>query len=46
MEILAVTPDALGTAFAGDPTKQQQWNAFIQDVAVDPGPPVDVLKVA
>lgn len=35
-EIPAVTPDALSTAFAEDPTKQQQWSAFVQDVAVDP----------
>jgi hypothetical protein len=43
---MAAMPDVLGTALAEDPTKQQQWNAFIQDVAIDPGPPVDVLKVA
>ncbi|MBK3665087.1 nucleotidyl transferase AbiEii/AbiGii toxin family protein [Bradyrhizobium diazoefficiens] len=31
-------PDALSEAFANDPTKIQQWTAFIQDVAIDPGP--------
>jgi hypothetical protein len=33
----AVKPDGLTPAFASDPTKQQQWTAFIQDVAIDPG---------
>jgi predicted nucleotidyltransferase component of viral defense system len=31
-------PDALSEAFANDPTKIQQWTAFIRDVAIDPGP--------
>lgn len=31
-------PDALSDTFASDPTKIQQWTAFIQDVAIDPGP--------
>jgi len=43
-EIPAATPDALSTAFAEDPTKQQEWNAFIQDVAIDPGSLADVVK--
>ncbi|MET4291138.1 putative nucleotidyltransferase component of viral defense system [Bradyrhizobium sp. LB8.2] len=30
-------PDALSETFANDPTKIQQWTAFIQDVAIDPG---------
>jgi predicted nucleotidyltransferase component of viral defense system len=30
-------PDALTTAFAADPQKQQQWRAFIADATVDPG---------
>lgn len=31
-------PDALSGTFAKDPTKIQQWTAFIRDVAIDPGP--------
>lgn len=30
-------PDALTPAFAADEQKQQQWRAFIGDVAFDPG---------
>ncbi|MEY3235609.1 MAG: hypothetical protein RL230_2880 [Pseudomonadota bacterium] len=30
-------PDALTPAFAADEQKQQQWRAFVKDVAVDPG---------
>lgn len=30
-------PDALTTAFATDPAKIEQWNAFKRDLAVDPG---------
>ncbi|MCP3441484.1 nucleotidyl transferase AbiEii/AbiGii toxin family protein [Bradyrhizobium sp. CCGUVB14] len=37
-EIPTVRPDALSEAFANDLTKIQQWTAFIQDVAIDPGP--------
>jgi predicted nucleotidyltransferase component of viral defense system len=37
-------PDALTSAFANDPTKIQQWTAFIQDVAIDPGPLPDVTE--
>jgi predicted nucleotidyltransferase component of viral defense system len=37
-------PDALTSAFANDPTKQQQWKAFIQHVAIDPGPLADVIE--
>lgn len=44
-EIPAATPDALSAAFAEDPTKQQQWNAFVQDVAVSPGSLADVVKM-
>jgi predicted nucleotidyltransferase component of viral defense system len=43
-EIPAITPDALTAGFADDSTKQQQWNAFVQDVAVDPGSLADVVK--
>ncbi|MCG2633083.1 nucleotidyl transferase AbiEii/AbiGii toxin family protein [Bradyrhizobium sp. WYCCWR 13023] len=37
-QIPSERPDALSETFASDPTKIQQWIAFIQDVAVDPGP--------
>jgi predicted nucleotidyltransferase component of viral defense system len=37
-------PDALTKEFATDPTKIQQWNAFIQDIAVDPGPLESVIE--
>jgi predicted nucleotidyltransferase component of viral defense system len=43
-EIPAGRPDALSRAFAEDPVKQQQWEAFLQDVAVKPpGSLADVL---
>ena len=37
-EIPIVRPDALSHAFAEDPTKIQQWTAFVDDVAINPGP--------
>jgi predicted nucleotidyltransferase component of viral defense system len=37
-------PDALNETFANDPTKIQQWTAFIQDVAIDPGPLAGVTE--
>ncbi|MCP3460841.1 nucleotidyl transferase AbiEii/AbiGii toxin family protein [Bradyrhizobium sp. CCGUVB23] len=37
-------PDALTPIFAADPTKQQQWVAFIRDVAIDPGSLADVVE--
>lgn len=37
-------PNALTSAFANDQTKIQQWTAFIQDVAIDPGPLPDVTE--
>ncbi len=37
-------PDALTPAFAEDPTKQQQWNAFLEDVAVNPGSLSEVVE--
>lgn len=43
-EIPDGTPDALTGAFTGDPAKIQQWNAFIQDVAFEPGTLADVAK--
>jgi hypothetical protein len=43
-EIPAERPDALSRAFAEDPLKQRQWEAFVQDVAVKPsGSLADVL---
>jgi predicted nucleotidyltransferase component of viral defense system len=36
-------PDGLTEVFANDPTKQQQWKAFIQDVAIDPGSLSDAI---
>jgi Nucleotidyl transferase AbiEii toxin, Type IV TA system len=36
-EIPAERPDGLTSAFASDPTKQQQWLAFVEEVAVNPG---------
>lgn len=37
-------PDALTPAFAADEQKQLQWRAFVEDVAVDPGPLALVLE--
>jgi len=37
-------PDALTPAFAADEQKQQQWRAFIEDVAQDPGSLTDVVS--
>jgi predicted nucleotidyltransferase component of viral defense system len=37
-EIPIVRPDALSQAFAEDPAKTQQWTAFVDDVAINPGP--------
>lgn len=31
-------PDALTPAFAADEQKQRQWQAFVENVAIDPGP--------
>lgn len=36
-------PDAFSPAFAADEQKQRQWRAFIDDVAIDPGPLAQVL---
>ena len=36
-------PDALTPAFAEDAQKQNQWHTFVENVAVDPGPFVQVL---
>lgn len=37
-------PDALTPAFAADEQKQQQWRAFVEDVAIEPGPLALVLE--
>jgi predicted nucleotidyltransferase component of viral defense system len=37
-------PDGLSEAFANDPTKLQQWTAFLQDVAIDPGSLAAVIE--
>jgi predicted nucleotidyltransferase component of viral defense system len=36
-------PDALTPTFAADEQKRKQWQAFVENVAVDPGPLVQVL---
>lgn len=36
-------PDCLTTKFADDPAKQQQWSAFVVDVAAKPGSLIDVV---
>lgn len=43
-EIPATPPDALTDDFASDPAKVQQWESFLQNVAVHPGPLPDVVK--
>ena len=37
-------PDALSPAFAADGQKQQQWRAFIENVAIIPGEFADVIR--
>ena len=37
-------PDALTPAFAADEQKQQQWRAFVEDVALDPGDLANVIE--
>jgi hypothetical protein len=43
-EIPVEPPDALIPAFASDPAKVAQWNAFIDDLAVQPGTLDGVIK--
>jgi predicted nucleotidyltransferase component of viral defense system len=43
-EIPAEPPDALTPAFAADKTKQQQWAAFLVDVAATPGTLAEVIE--
>ena len=42
--IPAEVPDCLAPAFANDPAKQQQWESFVANVAMQPGTLVDVVK--
>lgn len=42
-EIPAELPDALTPAFVGDEQRQRQWNAFLENVALDPGSLADVI---
>ena len=42
-EIPLDAPDCLTPEFAGDPAKQQQWSAFVADVAMQPGSLADVV---
>jgi predicted nucleotidyltransferase component of viral defense system len=43
-EIPFERPDALTAAFAEDAIKQRQWNAFLKDVAVNPGSLAEVIE--
>jgi predicted nucleotidyltransferase component of viral defense system len=43
-EIPTERPDGLTPAFAADPTKQQQWTAFVCEVVVNPGTLVEVIE--
>lgn len=42
-EIPTELPDALSPAFAADEQKQRQWQAFVADVALDPGTLAQVI---
>jgi predicted nucleotidyltransferase component of viral defense system len=43
-EIPTALPDGLTSAFANDPTKRQQWKAFVAEVAVHPGELINVVE--
>jgi predicted nucleotidyltransferase component of viral defense system len=43
-EIPSARPDALTHAFAEDATKQRQWNAFLEDIAANPGSLAEVIE--
>ena len=43
-EIPAERPDALTPAFASDASKQAQWAAFLEDVAMNPGSLAEVTE--
>jgi predicted nucleotidyltransferase component of viral defense system len=42
-EIPTERPDGLTAAFANDPTKRQQWAAFVEEIAENPGDLSDVV---
>jgi predicted nucleotidyltransferase component of viral defense system len=42
-DVPTTPPDCLTQAFAGDPTKMQQWSSFVADVAAKPGSLADVI---
>ena len=42
-EIPTEPPDGLTAAFANDPTKRQQWTAFVEQVTANPGDLGDVV---
>jgi predicted nucleotidyltransferase component of viral defense system len=43
-EIPTERPDGLTPAFANDPTKQQQWAGFVEELAVNPGTLAAVIE--
>ncbi len=43
-EIPSELPDALTPVFAEDEQKKHQWNAFLQNAALDPGSLADVIE--
>jgi Nucleotidyl transferase AbiEii toxin, Type IV TA system len=43
-EIPTERPDGLTSTFTSDPTKQQQWTGFVEEVAVNPGSLADVVE--
>jgi hypothetical protein len=43
-EIPTERPDGLTSAFVDDPTKRQQWAAFVEEIAGDPGSLADVVE--
>jgi hypothetical protein len=43
-EVPEAPPDALTPAFAQDAAKIQQWNSFVEDVALKPGTLAEVVK--
>ena len=43
-EVPTERPDGLTAAFANDPSKQQQWAAFVEEVTINPGTLADVVE--
>ena len=43
-EIPSERPDGLTSAFTNDRAKQQQWTAFVEEVAINPGPLLGVVE--